>query len=151
MGLAEEISRQAASLLSESQFIVDLSVSRNVPHKINVVIDGDDGVGIDDCANLSRKLSAILDNGLLDDDYVLEVSTPGVDQPLKLRRQYRKHIGRKMKVVTAERVVEGRLQAVGTDKIEVLEVSGSGKRKVETLVSIPFESVEKAFVLVSFK
>lgn len=138
-------------MLSESQFIVDLSVSRNVPRKINVVIDGDDGVGIDDCANLSRKLSAILDNGLLDDDYVLEVSTPGVDQPLKLRRQYRKHIGRKMKVVTAERVVEGRLQAVGTDKIEVLEVSGSGKRKVETLVSIPFESVEKAFVLVSFK
>ena len=69
------------------------------------------GITIDDCANLNRELSKELDEITLSlqDSYLLEVSTPGLDQPLKLKRQYKKNIGRRLKVKLADKAVEGKL------------------------------------------
>jgi ribosome maturation factor RimP len=154
MDLAEEIKRIAETKLTDpSQFIVDVVVSaRKGPKKVLVIIDGDSGVGIDDCAAISRELSKNLDEmALLDENYMLEVSTPGLDHPLKLKRQYHKNVGRKLKVKLQERIIEGKLESVTEDTITLIEETGSGKKKETKNVDIPFSEIEKAFVLVSFK
>jgi ribosome maturation factor RimP len=155
MDLVEKIKTLAIEKLAAnpSQFIVDVIASqRKGPQKVLIVIDGDNGVTIDDCADLSRELSKSLDElAWLDQSYSLEVSTPGLDQPLVLLRQFKKNIGRGLKVKTQTEIVEGKLTEVSEEKINLLQEIGSGKKKETKTVEIPFSSIEKAFVLVSFK
>src|SRR4051812_25762982 len=101
MDISEEIKKIAIDkLANESQFIVDVVVSsRKGPKKVLVLIDGDNGITIDDCANLSRELSKTFDElEWMDDSYTLEVSTPGLDQPLVMHRQFKKNVGRILRV-----------------------------------------------------
>lgn len=139
--------------LSPGQFVVDVIVTaKNGPGKVLVLVDGDEGISIDDCAEISRQLSKLLDESqLINDKYMLEVSTPGVDQPLKLKRQYKKHIGRTLKIKTAENLVDGKLIAVDEDKITLNQEVGTGKKKETVTLDIPFDQIEKTFVVVSFK
>lgn len=140
-------------LKSDSHFVVDVVVSlRSNPKKLLVILDGDQGITIDDCAEVSRLLSGRLDEtNLIDGAFMLEISTPGLDQPLKTKRQYLKNVGRKVKVKTKSKTVEGKLSAVQENNIEVLEQTGSGKKKEERAIEILFDEIEKTFVLVSFK
>ncbi len=153
MDLAAEIRKLTEGLLAEGQFLVDIDISsKKGPRKISVVIDGDRGVGIDDCALISRQLSKALDTlDLPDDRYTLEVTTPGVDQPLKFKRQYARHVGRKVRVNSAGRIVEGILSEVADDSITLSVETGKGKKKEVHRESISFERIDKTFVLISFK
>lgn len=153
MDVAEEIRRFAETKINEGQFIVDVIISsRKGPKKVSVIVDGDNGVNIDECADLSRELSKMLDEtALIDENFTLEVSTPGVDFPLKLKRQYTKNIGRSLKVKQGEKVIEGRLSEVFDDKIIIVQETGAGKKKETKNIEIPFTEIDKAFVLVSFK
>lgn len=154
MEISKELRTLAEGCLGDkSQFLVDVVISsRQGPRKILVTVDGDNGIGIDECSAISRKLSGLLDeSGVLDDQCTLEVSSPGVDQPLKLVRQYRKNVGRKLKVKSKGGLHEGSLESVSEDFIELAETKGTGKKKEVSIVQIPFSEIEKAFVLVSFK
>jgi ribosome maturation factor RimP len=154
MAIEDQIKAIAEGKLSnEKHFIVDVIVSaRKGPKKVLVIVDGDEGINIDDCAELSREISKELDdNPSFSDAYTLEVSTPGLDQPLKLKRQYVKNVGRKLKVKTAEKVEEGTLSAVNDEGIVLVRETGSGKKKETSSIDINFSQIEKAFVLVSFK
>lgn len=156
MDLAHNIQQLAESLLAnDNLFIVEVSaVMKRKPGKILVVLDGDDGVSIEDCANLSRKLSEKLDElPEMDENYLLEVTTPGLDQPLKLYRQYKKNIGRVLKVKLKEenKPAEGTLTLVTESSITLSQKSGKGKKAEDRDLIIPFESIDKTFVTVSFK
>ncbi|HEY9046162.1 MAG TPA: ribosome maturation factor RimP [Ohtaekwangia sp.] len=154
MDIAAEVKRIAESVLANSsQFIVDVIVSsKHGPKKILVLLDSDGGISIDECADLSRALSKHLDEVTwLEESYMLEVSTPGLDHPLKLQRQYYKNIGRRLKVKIKEKTEEGKLTAVADEKIILEQEAGSGKKKEIKTIEIPFTDIEKAFVLVSFK
>jgi ribosome maturation factor RimP len=154
MELTEEIKRIVESKLTDpSQFLVEVLLSsKKGPKKLLIIIDGDHGVTIDDCGNISRELSKALDDSaLLDENYMLEVSTPGLDHPLKLKRQYKKNIGRKLKIKMGDKIVEGQLKNVSDEVISLDQETGSGKKKEVTPLDIPFSEIEKAFVLVSFK
>lgn len=154
MEIAEEIRKIAEEKLTgPSQFVVDVIVSsKRGPQKVMIIIDGDNGVNIDDCAKLSRELSTVLDESpLLHESYMLEVSTPGLDQPLKLKRQYKKNIGRKLKVKLQDKIVEGKLLDVTEEKITVEQEIGTGKKKELIPIGIQFSEIDKSFVLVSFK
>ena len=154
MDQVEEIRKLAAENLSPDKFVVDVLVSgKKLPRRVMVIIDGDQGVTIDDCAALSRILSKELDDRAYfgDDNYLLEVSTPGLDHPLKLKRQYLKNIGRNLKVVQKEGTTEGRLQEVTDDKLVLVQEIGTGKKKETKEIQIPFSEIDKTFVRVSFK
>ena len=154
MELVENIRNLVESKLTDnSQFVVDVVVKgQKGPRKVLIVIDGDNGVTIDDCANLSRELSKTLDDlQLFDDSYTLEVSTPGLDQPLRLRRQYTKNVGRRIKVVSTQGIAEGKLISASDDKIFLEQEVGQGKEKTIANKEIDFSDIEKTFVLVSFK
>ena len=149
-----EIRKIAESRLKdESHFIVDVVASfKGNPGKLLVTVDGDKGIGIDDCAELSRELSKALDEtNLIPGAFNLEVSTPGLDQPLKSKRQYVKNIGRNIRVRQADKIEEGKLTVVHDDRIELLQQIGSGKKQEEKTIEIPFDKIDKTIVLISFK
>ena len=152
MEAAEEIRKIAEAKLNDpSQFIVDVIVSsKRKPQKVTVIVDGDAGVSIDHCADISREISKALDEStLLTDSYVLEVTTPGLEQPLKLHRQYKKNIGRRMKIKTSEKIVEGKLVGVSDEGITI--EAGDGKKMEKSVVELKFSEIDKSIVLVSFK
>lgn len=144
----------AEAVLSNDQFIVDVLYSgKKSPAKLLVIVDGDKGVTIDQCADISREISRQLDEtNLIDAAFHLEVSTPGLDHPLKLKRQYFKNVGRKFKIhLTDKRVLQGKLTQVNDDALTIEQEIGEGKKKEVSVIELPFDQVEKAFVMVSFK
>ena len=124
MELREKINEFAVGLLAdESQFIVDVIVSsKRGPTKVLVILDGDRGVNIDDCA----------------------------EQPLKLKRQYRKNIGRGLKVKLRDKMVEGLLSEVADETITLTQ-KVKEKNQQENAITVSFGDIEKAFVTISFK
>ncbi len=153
--LTDKIKRLAEThLKDESFFIVDV-ISKGVSGKTKflILLDGDKGVNIDDCADLSRKLAGEIElEDLIDFAYVLEVSSPGLDHPISSKRQYIKNIERRLKVkLSSETIVEGQLRSVSEDEIVLATEKKVDKKKVIEETSIPFSDIEKANVLVSFK
>ena len=99
---------------------------------LRIVVDGDHGVSLDDAADVSREISALLDeaNALGEVPYTLEVSSPGVDRPLTEPRHWRRAVGRLVKVkVTGEGTVEGRIIAADADGV-TLDLA-KGERRLE--------------------
>jgi ribosome maturation factor RimP len=97
---------------------------------LRIVVDSDHGVSLDDAADVSREISAVLDqaNALGDVPYTLEVSSPGVDRPLTEPRHWRRAAGRLVKVkVAGEGAVEGRVLAADADGV-TLELAGGERR-----------------------
>jgi ribosome maturation factor RimP len=155
MDVIEKIKDLAQSHLKDpGHFVVDVILSKHKPYKVTVILDGDQGITIDDCSLLSRALSEDLDNvDLIKDNYTLEVGTPGLDQPLRLKRQYAKNTGRHLKVHRKDKtIVQGLLKEADNDKIVLeTELIVKGKKKEFTQTEIPFSEIEKAIVMVSFK
>ncbi len=154
MDLVEEIRNLTELNLLPDKFVVEVLISaKKIPKRVLIIIDGDQGVTIDNCAELSRKISKEFEERAFfgEDNYMLEVSTPGLDHPLKLKRQYYKNIGRGLKVKFQETITEGKLMEVMEDKIILACEHGAGKNKEIEQVDIPFSKIEKAFVMVSFK
>jgi ribosome maturation factor RimP len=136
---------------SEDVFLVEVKV---IPgNNIKVFLDADNGITIDKCIKINRALynqieeSDIFPNG----DFSLEVSSPGVDEPLKLHRQYKKNIGRTVEVTMNDGTKkEGKLTEVNDDEILIEEKSGQGKKTVIKTTNILFNQVKHTKVLVTF-
>ena len=105
------------------KFLVNLKITPD--NRIYVDIDGDNGVTIDDCIELSRAIESSLDRN--EEDFALDVSSAGADQPLKLKRQYTKNLGREVEALAAdgEKTI-GILSEVGDDDF-MLHVAGTKK------------------------
>ena len=137
-------------LANGPHFVLDVRVNARLnPPKVTAIVDGDNGITIDDCANISRALGDILENIL--EDYTLEVTTPGADQPLKLSRQYTKHIGRNLKIELKDKaIVRGKLLAADAQGIAV-EEEAKEKKAIKTIQKLTFDQIEKTVVIISFK
>ena len=155
--LEKKITGLVTQQLSPSLFLLDVSVKGSGRLKISVVLDGDEGVTIDECARISRRTGALLDEmDLVNVPFQLEVASPGVDQPLQLKRQYPRNIGRRVEVtLTNGSTHTGLLQDAGQEEIllleEIVEKVGKKKKKREEAVRFNFEEIDKTTVLVSFK
>lgn len=154
MELIVEIENLVEPLLEKDQFLVNIiHKSGSGSGKLLVLVDSDTGLTIHDCARISRKLSIELENrDYFDSNYLLEVSSPGIDQPLQLIRQYLKNIGKKLRIHMLDgQEIEGKLTDVQKDFIRIEKGTLSGKQKInkETL-TVSFENIRLAKVLVSF-
>jgi ribosome maturation factor RimP len=138
-------------------FIVDVQVSTSkIRENITILLDTDEGIKIEECASISRRLAHFIEsNELIGEAYNLEVSSPGIDQPLTFKRQYVKNIGRNLKIQLSE-VGEkvGLLEDVTEEGIIFKEeVKKSKSKKVEppAAITIPFSNIQQAKVQISFK
>lgn len=137
---------------NQSLFLIDYSVTPG--NKINVVLDGDNGVTLKECMAVSRAIEHNLDRE--EEDFSLEVASAGATSPLVMPRQYTKNIGRKMEIRTAESSFEGILTAATEDAI-ILEWKarepkpiGKGKVTVQKKEEIRFSDIKEAKVILKF-
>ena len=133
-------------------FLVD--VKMHAGGQLIILLDGDEGAGIAACAQVSRFVGFMLEEeNAIEEAYNLEVSSPGVDTPLKLNRQYVKNTGRNIAIKLADGTQkEGKLTAVTTDTITLAEeIKVKGKKAQVTDVIIPFNQIIETKVLISFK
>ena len=132
--------------------MIDLSISLN--NRIQVTVDGDNGVPLSECIRISRNVDSHFDRE--EEDFSLEVSTPDISHPLKVKRQYLKNINRILKVKTSEEELEGTLVAADEDEI-VLQWKarepkpiGKGKVTVQKTATVAYKDIKEAKVKIVF-
>jgi ribosome maturation factor RimP len=133
-------------------FIVDIKLHTN--GKLMILVDGDNGIGIDDVAAISRHVGFHLEEeNVIETAYNLEVSSPGIDTPLTSLRQYLKNIGRNLAIKMADGTKrEGKLSGITEDAIVIEEkVKEKGKRAEIVEAVIPISKITETKVLISFK
>lgn len=133
-------------------FLIDFSVGADF--RIKIVLDGDQGVNLSDCMEISRAIEHNLDRE--ENDFALEVTSAGATSPLVMPRQFQKNVGRKLEVRTNGATVEGNLTASDKDGI-VLEWKarepkpvGKGKHTVQKRMEIGYADIEEAKVVLKF-
>ena len=135
-----------------SLFLVDFKMGGD--NSIKVVLDGDEGVNLQDCMNISRAIEHNLDRE--EEDFSLEVTSAGATSPLRLPRQYNKNVGRKLQVKTNSEQLEGTLVATSTDSITLEwkarepKPVGKGKVTVQKKQEIAFSDIQEAKVKLKF-
>jgi ribosome maturation factor RimP len=162
----QEIKRFVKELLTgkDDFFLVDIILSgSNTRRKVVVILDKNTGILIDECGEFSRALGdKIEESGLFGDAYILEVSSPGMERPLLVKRQYERRIGNKLNFLLSNGdTFEAILQKVSDDGLDIVivpENNSSNKKKknenpvsVEELKRIRFEEIKKCNLIVSFK
>jgi len=133
-------------------FIVEIKMLPN--GKLTILLDGDNGIGIDDCVAVSRHVGFHLEEeNVIESAYTLEVSSPGLDAPLTSIRQYLKNIGRNLAIKMADGTKrEGRLSSITEDAIVIEEKIKEKGKKAEDIESvIPINQIAETKVLISFK
>ena len=154
MTFKEKINQLLVEGLAEKQsvFLIDLTITDSF--KIIVTLDGDHGVALQDCIDISRAIEHNLDRE--EQDFSLEVASVGVGSPLKLKRQYKKNISRTLIVKLAAETIEAQLVDANDDFItlswEAREPKkiGKGKETVQKLLEIPYSEITEAIVTVTF-
>ncbi len=135
-------------------FLVDI-VKGERSKKVQVLLDGDEGISVDQCSSVSRAISKVVDDEEFETEpFILEVSSPGADLPLVHPRQYPKHIGRKLSVETQEVTQIIKLSEVTDEGIIGLPdlTKKQKKQKEEVIpVEIPFDQIVNSTVVLSFK
>ncbi len=132
-------------------FLVEIRIKPT--NNIKVYIDGNHGVSVDKLVQYNRKLYKQLEEeGVYPDgDFSLELSSPGLDEPLKLYRQYLKNVGRFVDVVKLDGAkTEGKLLAVTETDIVVEEVKGKGKKMETVAHTIPFDQIKTTKIQIKF-
>ncbi|MEO6838557.1 MAG: ribosome maturation factor [Ginsengibacter sp.] len=136
---------------SENLFLVEVESAPG--NKITVLLDGDKGITIDNCTSINKALYKFIEETQLfgSNNFSLEVSSFGVDRPLKLLRQYIKNMGRMVEVVLNDGTkLEGTLTQVNEENIIIEEKTGKGNKMKITTTTILFNQIKHATVLITF-
>ena len=130
-------------------YLVDIEYNKPKNH-LTLYIGSDSGMTLKKCQAFSRHVEAYLDETLvLGEKYELDVSSPGVGRPLKLKRQYHTNIGRDLIIKLEDgSSVKGELIEVGEDSIQILQKKG--KKKTGDALQIPFDQISTALVQIKF-
>ncbi|QBN18951.1 ribosome assembly cofactor RimP [Flavobacterium nackdongense] len=135
-----------------SVFLIDLTITDSF--KIIVTLDGDNGVALQDCIDISRAIENNLDRE--EQDFSLEVASVGVGSPLKMVRQYKKNVGRTLIVKLATETIEAELVEANDNfiilswKAREAKKLGKGKETVQKRQEIPYTEIKEAIVTVTF-
>ncbi len=155
MEFRHKIEELLNSFLSERDdlFLIDLKFS--AADDITVILDGDNGVSVQDCLDASRAIEFNMDRE--EHDFSLQVMSAGLSEPLALPRQYRKNIGRDLDILLSDSTkIEGELAGVDDEKITLIlryrkpKEVGKGKMDVVEEKEIPYSEVKKALVAIKF-
>ena len=152
--LREKVEQALEGALKERPSLFLISCTIGADNSVRIVLDGDQGVNLKDCIEVSRAIEGEIDREEI--DFSLEVTSAGATAPLELPRQYKKNIGRKLSVSTPEEKFEGNLTAATADSItlewkcrEPKQV-GKGKHTVQKKKDIPFSEIKEAKVVLKF-
>lgn len=141
-----EIANKIADKLG--YFVIDIVVRGDSRKRIiEIFVDAEKNINADDLAEMSREINSVIDDeNIIKESYRLEVSSPGVDRPLKFLKQYPKHINRNFEVIyrsgEEEKNFTGKLKSVERDELTFIS---AGKD-----VLIKYNQITTAKVIISF-
>ncbi len=157
--IEEKINHLLAAKFQEEDFadcfLVGLELHKG--NKLEVFIDSDSRLSLAKCQKVSRYLESYIDEeNWLGEKYTLEVSSPGLSKPLKLKRQYKKNIGRQLDVTLNDGTGKiGELKSVSESSItleeQVVVKDGKKKKRMVIQAELPFDEIKKTLVVISFK
>jgi ribosome maturation factor RimP len=150
--VVELVEEKIAEIERPDLFLV--SAKLQVNGKLIILVDGDNGIGIAECAAISRYVGFKLEEeDVIKTAYNLEVSSPGLDTPLTLTRQYAKNIGRDLAIKMADGSKrEGTLTAITADAVMLDEkIKEKGKKAALIESVIPIDQITETKVIISFK
>ena len=122
-------------------------------NNIKIFLDGDNGIPIEKCVFLNRALHKIMEEKAFfpEGDYSLEVSSPGLDEPLRLHRQYIKNKGRNVEIIFNDATKkEGKLLEITDQDLTIESTEGKGKKAITTQLVIPFSNIKTTTVQIKF-
>jgi ribosome maturation factor RimP len=147
----ELVEKILLSKLYDDIFLVEMKVKPI--NNFKIYLDADSGLGIEKCIKINRALYKQLEEMAIypEGDFSLEVSSPGIDEPLKLLRQYVKNIGREVEVILNDTTIkEGKLLEATEEVIVIEETTGKGKKAVTQNVTIAFTDIKQTKVQIKF-
>lgn len=150
--VAELVEEKIAEIERPDLFLVSAKLQSN--GVLIILVDGDNGIGIAECVQISRYVGFKLEEeDVIKTAYNLEVSSPGIDTPLTMPRQYTKNIGRNLAIKMADGTKrEGKLNGLTEDAILIEEQIKQKGKKAEFIESvIPLDKITETKVLISFK
>jgi len=153
--MKEKVEKLLEKALEENPSLFLISLSMSSANHIQIIIDGDEAVSVQNCMDISRAIEHNLDRE--EEDFSLEVLSAGVSEPLTQKRQYKKNIGRDLKVKTQENTIEGTLIEATDEAIKLQwkarepKPTGKGKVTVEKETEIPYSTIVEAKVMIKFK
>lgn len=140
-------------LLADTEDIFLVSVRIKPTNNIKIFLDADSGLSIEKCVKINRALYKIIEEEgwYPDGNFSLEVSSPGLEEPFKMFRQYKKNIGRKVEVVLKDETKrEGKLLEATEQAITIEYTEGKNKKAVTLTKEIPFDEIKQTTVIISF-
>lgn len=149
----QAIETLTGGLLTETEDIFLVSVRIKPTNNIKVFLDADSGLSIEKCVRINRSLyRQIEEKGWYPDgNFSLEVSSPGVEEPLKMLRQYKKNIGRKVTVILNDDTrQEGKLMEANEELIRLECIEGKNKKAVTVIREIAFDQIKQTTVQIAF-
>lgn len=149
----KQLEQLLAEVLEERPGLFLVEIRIKPTNNVKIFIDGDEGVTIETCVKVNRQLYKRIEEAAIwpEGDFSLEVSSPGIEEPLKLLRQYAKNIGRSVEVVKLDgTVTEGVLKSADDTAIVVEETKGKNKKKEVIVHTIPFDQLKTTTVQVTF-
>lgn len=149
----EKITALTAALIAEepAYFLVDVKLKPG--NNIQVFLDGDAGVSLKTCVAYNRALYKQIEAAGLfpPGDFSLEISSPGVDEPLRMQRQYQKNMGRMVETILKDgRKISGKLLAANEAGITLEETKGKGKKQEVLTHELSFDHIKSTTVQVVF-
>ena len=151
--LIRAMEERVVSLIGAEKDLFLVEIRIKPTNNVKIYIDGDQGVSVEKLVSYNRKLYRQLEEeGVFPDgDFSLELSSPGLDEPLKMHRQYVKNIGRPVEVILNDGIKqEGILKTVSEEAIEVESTSGKGKKAVKAQLTIPFIQIKSTKIQIKF-
>lgn len=149
----QAIEEKLSGLLAENpdHFLVEIRIKPT--NNVKVFIDADAGINLSTLIRYNKSLYKLLEESPLypDGNFSLEVSSPGLDEPLKINRQYQKNIGRYLEVTLNDNTQkEGKLLETGEDGIVIETETGKGKKKEIKQESILFADIKSTKIQIKF-
>lgn len=142
-----------AEITSQPGTIFPVEIKISPANDIKIFLDADDGITIEKCTKVNKALYKYIEDSDLfpGGNFSLEVSSPGVDEPLKLYRQYKKNIGRKVEVLMIDGIrEEGKLLSVTDNEIVIEDKTGKGSKTTAKTITILFNQIKQTKVLITF-
>jgi ribosome maturation factor RimP len=149
----QALEKMIGLIIAGDEDIFLVSVRIKPINNIKVFLDADSGLAIDKCVKINRAMYKVIEENewYPDGNFSLEVSSPGIDEPLKLIRQYKKNINRNVELtLNDESKLEGKLLGADEEKVVIEQTSGKNKKAVTLTKEVPFADIKQTKVLIAF-
>ena len=153
MSMEDQIEQRVNRLIGTEPDVFLVEVRIKPTNNVKVFLDADNGISIERLVQFNRRLYREFEEEQVfsNNDFSLEISSPGLDEPLKLNRQYKKNIGRFVEVVQTDGArTEGKLISAEEEQVVVEEEKGKGKKKEMVQHIIPFTNIKTTKIQIKF-